>query len=58
MSSYYEALPICSAAMDVAVWIVGVALDEPEPCGHIRRRRLAFVFKCPVVRESEQEKAQ
>jgi hypothetical protein len=57
MPSYYEALPICSAAMDVAVRVVGVALEEPEPCGHVKRSRLAYVFERPVVRESEQEKA-
>jgi hypothetical protein len=43
--------------MDVAVRI-GVALGEAEPCGHIKQRRPAYVFKRPVVRESEQEKAQ
>ena len=58
MPSYYEALPIYRAAMDVAVRVVGVALEEPEPCGHVKRRRLASVFKRTVVRESEQEKAQ
>ena len=58
MPSYYEALPIYRAAMDVAVRVVGVALEEPEPCGHVKRRRLAHVFEPPVVRESEQEKAQ
>jgi hypothetical protein len=58
MPSYYEASPIHRAAMDVAVRVVGVALDEPEACGHVRRRRLAYVFERPVVRESEQEKAQ
>ena len=58
MPSYYEALPIYRAAMDVAVRVVGVALDEPEPCGHVKRRRLAYVFERPVLRESEQEKAQ
>jgi hypothetical protein len=58
MPSYYEALPIHRAAMDHAVLVVGVALDEPEPRGHVRRRCLAYVFEPPVVRESEQEKAQ
>jgi hypothetical protein len=58
MPSYYEALPICRAAMDVAVRVVGVALDEPEPCGHMKQRRLAYVFEPPVLRGSEQEKAQ
>jgi hypothetical protein len=57
MPSYYEALPICRAAMDVAVRVVGVALEELGPCGHIKQRCLAYVFKRPVVRESEQEKA-
>jgi hypothetical protein len=58
MPSYYEALPTFRAAMDVAVRVVGVALDEPEPCGHVTRRRLAHVFEPLVVRGSEQEKAQ
>ena len=58
MPSYYEALPIYRAAMDVAVRVVGVALEETEPCGHVNRRRLAYVFEPPVGRESEQEKAQ
>ena len=58
MSSHYKALPLHRAAMDVAVRIVGVALEEPEPCGHVKRSRLAYVFKRPLLRESEQEKAQ
>jgi hypothetical protein len=58
MLSYYEALPICRAAMDVAVRVAGVALEQPEPCGHVKGRPLAHVLERPVVGESEQEKAQ
>ena len=58
MPSSYKASPIYEAAMDAAVRVVGVALEEPEPCGHIKRHRLAHGFEPPVVRESEQEKAQ
>ena len=77
MPSYYEALPIYKAAMDVAVrgvvqrfakrhkymlggrlretrglargHTVAVALEEPEPCGNVKRRRLAYIFERPLA---------
>jgi hypothetical protein len=57
MASYYEALPIYKAAMDVAVrvYTVAVALEEPEPCGNVKR--LAYLLERPLAHESEQEKA-
>ena len=96
MPSYYEALPIYKAAMDVAVRVDAVvrrlakghkytlggrlreaALDvvvlvarcnrraerarelpwlEPESCGNVKRRRLAYLFERPVAHAPEQEK--
>jgi hypothetical protein len=58
MPSRYKALPIYWAAADVAVRVVGAAFEAPEPCGDVKQRRLAHVFKRPAVRESEEEKAQ
>jgi hypothetical protein len=107
MTTYYEALPICKAAMDVAVLVDAVVqrlakghkytlgarlretafdivvlfarcnrraerarelpllcdrieetLEEPESCGNVKRRRLAYIFKRPVTYESEQDKSQ
>jgi hypothetical protein len=58
MSSYYEALPIYKAAMDVAVRVDAVVqrfgkghkytLGGPEPCGNVKRRRLAYLFERPM----------
>ena len=67
MPSYYEASPICRAAMDVAVRVDAVVQrfakghkytlgsEEPEPCGNVKRRRLAYLFERPLARESERE---
>jgi hypothetical protein len=38
-------------------YTVGVALEYPEPCGNVKRRRLAYLFERPLAHESEQEKA-
>lgn len=35
-------------------YLVAVALEEPEACGNVKRRRLAYLFERPV---SEQPKA-
>jgi hypothetical protein len=29
--------------------------EEPEPCGNVKRRRLAYLFERPLARESERE---
>jgi hypothetical protein len=36
---------------------VAVALEEPESCGNVKRRRLAYLFERPVAEASEQEKS-
>jgi hypothetical protein len=36
---------------------VGVALEEPEACGNVKRRRLAYLFERPLAHECEQEKS-
>jgi hypothetical protein len=36
---------------------VAVALEEPESCGNVKRRRLAYIFERPVALESEQEQS-
>lgn len=38
-------------------YTVGVALEEPESCGNVKRRRLAYLFERPLARECEQEKS-
>ena len=38
-------------------YTVAVALEEPEPCGNVKRRRLAYIFERPMARECEQEKS-
>jgi hypothetical protein len=35
---------------------VAGALEEPESCGNVKRRRLAYLFERPMVETSEQEK--
>jgi hypothetical protein len=37
-------------------YTVAVALEEPESCGNVKRRRLAYFFERPLARECEQEK--
>jgi hypothetical protein len=37
---------------------VAVALEEPESCGNVKCRRLAYIFERPVAHASEQEKNQ
>jgi hypothetical protein len=59
MPSYYEELPIYKAAMDVAVRLEQVVmLEEPEPCGNIKRRRLAYVFERLFEAERRREESE
>jgi hypothetical protein len=49
MPSCYEALPIYL----VMGHAVAVALEEPEACGNVKRRRLAYLFERPSANERE-----
>ena len=34
---------------------IEVALEAPESCGNVKRRRLAYLFERPLPRECEKE---
>ncbi len=65
MPSYYEALPVHKAAMDVAVRVEAVVQPlakehhrgQPDPCGSVKRQRLAYRWKPPSDAEAKPEES-